>query len=210
MIKGWRCGAELMCLQGGVSSERASNGTRVMVARASSIVADGGTIYCRACIGRTSVNGAAGAIGGEGLSGGGCSGLEDLLKIVARNIAASIEVSVASGSCGADRAVQRDDSNASDSFRGSITTGTAGGHVRGSGQGGVVSAAGDSEGTVGVVGDMLSFRGGAGNGVRVSVGGGDGGVGIASDEGVDIGLLSVSKILRMASSGCIWPSSRCV
>ena len=125
-----------MRLQGGVSSERASNGTRVMVARASSIVADGGTIYCRACIGRTSVSGAAGAIGGEGLSGGGCSGLEDLLKILARNIAASIEVSVASGSCGADRAVQRDDSNVSDSFRGSITTGTAGGHVRGSGQAG--------------------------------------------------------------------------
>ena len=45
------------------------------------------------------------------------------------------------------------------------------------------------------MGDMLSFRGGAGNGVRVSVGGGGGGVGIASDEGVDLGLLSVSKIL---------------
>ena len=106
MRKGWRCGAELMCLRGGVSSERASNGTWVMVARASSIVADGGTIYCRACFGRASVNGAAGAIGGEGLSGGGCSGLEDLLKIVARNIAASVEVSVDSGSCGAVREVQ--------------------------------------------------------------------------------------------------------
>ena len=96
-----------MCLQGGVSSERASNGTRVMVARASSIVADGRMIYCRACIGRASVNGAAGAIGdGEGLSGGGCSGIEVLLRIVARNIAASIEVSVVSGSCGAVREVQ--------------------------------------------------------------------------------------------------------
>ena len=59
----------------------------------------------------------------------------------------------------------------------------------------MASAAGDGEGTIGVVGDMLSFGGGAGDGVRVSVGGGDGGVGIASDEGVDIGLLSVSKIL---------------
>ena len=106
MRKGWRCGAELMCLRGGVSSERASNGTRVMVARASSIVVDGGMMYCRACFGRVSVNGAAGAIGGEGLSGGGCSGLEDLLKIVARNIAASVEVSVDSGSCGAVREVQ--------------------------------------------------------------------------------------------------------
>ena len=95
-----------MRLQGGVSSERASNGTRVMVARASSIVADGGTTYCRACIGRTSVSGAAGAIGGEGLSGGGCSGLEELLKIVARNIAASVVASVDSGSCGAVREVQ--------------------------------------------------------------------------------------------------------
>ena len=107
VIKGWRCGAELMCLQGGVSSERASNGTRVMVARASSIVVDGGMMYCRACFGRVSVNGAAGAIGGgEGLSGGGCPGIEDLLKIVARNIAASVEVSVDSGSCGAVREVQ--------------------------------------------------------------------------------------------------------
>ena len=74
----------------------------------------------------------------------------------------------------------------------------------------MAAAAGDGEGTIGVVGDMLSFGEGAGDGVRVSVGGGGGGVGIASDEGVDIGLLSVSKILRMASSGCIWPSSRCV
>ena len=107
MRKGWRCGAELMCLRGGVSSERASNGTWVMVVRASTIVVDGGMIYCRACFGRVSMSGAAGAIGdGEGLSGGGCSGIEVLLRIVARNIAASIEVSVVSGSCGAVREVQ--------------------------------------------------------------------------------------------------------
>ena len=47
------------------------------------------------------------------------------------------------------------------------------------------SAAGDGEGTIGVVGDMLSFEG-AGDGVSVSVGGGDGGAGIAGDEEVDI------------------------
>ena len=73
----------------------------------------------------------------------------------------------------------------------------------------MASAAGDGEGTIGVVGDMLSFEG-AGDGVSVSVGGGDGGVGIAGDEEVDRGLLSVSKILWMASSGCRWPRSRCV
>ena len=88
--------------------------------------------------------------------------------------------------------------------------GTADGHVRGIGQGGVASAAGGGEGTIGVVGDMLSFEGGAGDRVSVSVGGGDGGEGIAGDEEVDIGLLSVSKILWMASSGCRWPRSLCV
>ena len=69
---------------------------------------------------------------------------------------------------------------------------------------------GGGEGIIGVVGDMLSFEGGAGNRVSVSVGGGDGGGGIAGDEEVDIGLLSVSKILWMASSGCRWPRSLCV
>ena len=78
------------------------------------------------------------------------------------------------------------------------------------GKGGVACAAGDGEGTIGVVGDMLSFEGGAGDRVSVSVGGGDGGEGIAGDEEVDIGLLSVSKILWIASSGCRWPRSCCV
>ena len=50
----------------------------------------------------------------------------------------------------------------------------------------MASAAGDGEGAIGVVGDMLSFEGGAGDGVSVSVGGGDGGVGIAGDGEVDI------------------------
>ena len=95
----------------------------------------------------------------------------------------------------------------SDLFRGSVTTGTAGGYVRGIGQGGVASAVDDGGGTIGVVGDMLSLEGSAGDGVRVCVGGGDGGVGIAGDEEVDTGLLSVSKILWMASSGCRWPRS---
>ena len=71
----------------------------------------------------------------------------------------------------------------------------------------MASAAGGGEGIIGVVGDMLSFEGGAGNRVSVSVGGGDGRGGIAGDEEVDIGLLSVSKILWMASSGCRWPRS---
>ena len=45
---------------------------------------------------------------------------------------------------------------------------------------------GGGEGIIGVVGDMLSFEGGAGNRVSVCVGGGDGGWGIAGDEEVDI------------------------
>ena len=64
--------------------------------------------------------------------------------------------------------------------------GTADGHVRGIGKGGVASAAGDGKGAIGVVGVMLSFEGGAGDGVSVSVGGGDGGVGIAGDGEMDI------------------------
>ena len=74
----------------------------------------------------------------------------------------------------------------------------------------MASVAGGGEGIIGVVGDMLSFEGGAGNRVNVCVGGGDGGGGIAGNEEADTGLLSVSKILWMASSGCRWPRSLCV
>ena len=74
----------------------------------------------------------------------------------------------------------------------------------------MASVAGSGEGIIGVVGDMLSFEGGAGNRVSVCVGGGDGGGGVVGDDEEDTGLLSVSKILCMASSGCRWPRSLCV
>ena len=61
-----------------------------------------------------------------------------------------------------------------------------------------------------MVGGILSVSGGGGDGVCMSVSGGGGGGGVTSDEGVGIGVLNALKILLMASSGCTWPSSRCV
>ena len=180
-----------------------------MADRALVIDVDGGMIYCRARVGRMSVRGV-GAVGGDRWSGGGCSGLEGLLKIVARNIAASTELSVVSGSFGVEKVVQRDDSNASDSSGDSIVEGTAGGHVRGPGWGGERPAASDNEGAVGVVGSAYSVSDGGGGGVGTSDGGGGVGGGIMNEEGVGIGVLNASKILLMASSGCTWPSSCCV
>ena len=74
-----------------------------------------------------------------------------MLKIVARNIAASTELSVVSGSFGVEKVVQQDDSNASDSSGDSIVEGSAGGHVRGRRWGGARPAPSDNEGAVGVL-----------------------------------------------------------
>ena len=209
MIKGWRCGA-LAHLRGGVSSERRSNGTRVMEDRARVIDVDGGMIYCSGVrVGGLSV-GEVEAVSGDRWSGGGCSGLEGLSKILARNVAAATELSMGSGSFGVEKVVQRDDKNSSESSGDSIVEGSVCGHVRGPGWGGARPAPSDNEGAVGVVGSAYNVSDDGGGGVGTSDGGGGGGGGVMNEEGVGIGVLNASKILLMASSGCTWPGSCCV
>ena len=186
-----------------------------MEVRALVIDVDGGMIHCSGVrvVGLSVEEG--GPVRGDRWSGGCCSRLEGLPKILARNVAAEAELSMGSGSFGVEKVVQRDDKNSSESSGDSIVEGSVCGHVRGPGWGGARPPGGpvssDSEGAVGVVGSAYNVSDGGGGGVGISDGGGGGGGGgDVNEEEVGIGLLNASVILLMASSGCTWPSSRCV